>query len=298
MQIISELEGYRRGPYAGAVLYSLPGGPLDACIAIRTVVLHDGVALLQAGGGHRRRQRPARPSTRSACASSPRSRPRSTWPRRGMTGAAPDRQLRLVHVQPRAPVRRARRGGGRCGETTRSRPRRRSALGAVAPRDLARARPARGRGRDARRSCARSPGTCPMLGVCLGHQAIVQVFGGEVGQARELVHGKATDGQPRRPRDLRRPARATSSAGRYHSLAATSVPDVLRGLGDRGRRRGDGRAPPRAAASTACSSIPSRCSRRSGRDLARNFLEGRGDPGRRSHGCSTGTTSRATRRAA
>ena len=51
MQIISELEGYRRGPYAGAVLYALPGGGLDACIAIRTIVLHDGVALLQAGGG-------------------------------------------------------------------------------------------------------------------------------------------------------------------------------------------------------------------------------------------------------
>jgi anthranilate synthase component 1 len=51
MQIISELEAYRRGPYAGAVLYSLPGGPMDACIAIRTIVLHDGVALLQAGAG-------------------------------------------------------------------------------------------------------------------------------------------------------------------------------------------------------------------------------------------------------
>jgi anthranilate synthase component I len=51
MQIISELEGYRRGPYAGAVLYALPDGPLDACIAIRTVVLHDGFALLQAGAG-------------------------------------------------------------------------------------------------------------------------------------------------------------------------------------------------------------------------------------------------------
>jgi anthranilate synthase component I len=51
MQIISELEDYRRGPYAGAVLYALPGGPLDACIAIRTIVLHDGVALLQAGAG-------------------------------------------------------------------------------------------------------------------------------------------------------------------------------------------------------------------------------------------------------
>jgi anthranilate synthase component I len=51
MQIISELEGYRRGPYAGAVLYALPDGPLDACIAIRTIVLEGGVAHLQAGAG-------------------------------------------------------------------------------------------------------------------------------------------------------------------------------------------------------------------------------------------------------
>jgi anthranilate synthase component I len=51
MQIISDLEGFRRGPYAGAVGYALPGGPFDTCIAIRTVVLHDGLALLQAGAG-------------------------------------------------------------------------------------------------------------------------------------------------------------------------------------------------------------------------------------------------------
>jgi anthranilate synthase component 1 len=51
MQIISELEGYRRGIYAGAVGYSLPGEALDTCIAIRTLVLADGVAYLQAGGG-------------------------------------------------------------------------------------------------------------------------------------------------------------------------------------------------------------------------------------------------------
>jgi anthranilate synthase component 1 len=51
MQIISELEGYRRGPYAGAVGYALPGDALDTCIAIRTIVLADGVALLQAGAG-------------------------------------------------------------------------------------------------------------------------------------------------------------------------------------------------------------------------------------------------------
>src|SRR5207248_10660383 len=51
MQIISELEGYRRGPYAGAVGYAIPGGGFDTCIAIRTIVLAEGVARLQAGAG-------------------------------------------------------------------------------------------------------------------------------------------------------------------------------------------------------------------------------------------------------
>jgi anthranilate synthase component 1 len=51
MQIISELERYRRGPYAGAVGYAIPGEAFDTCIAIRTVVLHKGVAYLQAGAG-------------------------------------------------------------------------------------------------------------------------------------------------------------------------------------------------------------------------------------------------------
>jgi anthranilate synthase component 1 len=51
MQIISELEGYRRGPYAGAVGYVLPGGTMDTCIALRTIVVADGVARIQAGAG-------------------------------------------------------------------------------------------------------------------------------------------------------------------------------------------------------------------------------------------------------
>jgi len=51
MQLISELEGFRRGPYAGAVLYALPGGTMDACIALRTIVMADGIAHLQAGAG-------------------------------------------------------------------------------------------------------------------------------------------------------------------------------------------------------------------------------------------------------
>jgi len=68
--------------------------------------------------------------------------------------------------------------------------------------------------------------TTPTLGVCLGHQAIVEAFGGEIAQAQSLVHGKASTidhdghgiyaGLP--PRLV---------AGRYHSLAARRVPDSL-----------------------------------------------------------------------
>ena len=68
--------------------------------------------------------------------------------------------------------------------------------------------------------------TVPTLGVCLGHQAIVEAFGGEVGQARALLHGKASavehdgkgvfTGLPER-----------IEAGRYHSLAAVRLPADL-----------------------------------------------------------------------
>ena len=51
MQILSELEQYRRGTYAGVVGYHVPGLGLDTCIAIRTLRLQDGRAHLQAGGG-------------------------------------------------------------------------------------------------------------------------------------------------------------------------------------------------------------------------------------------------------
>jgi anthranilate synthase component I len=52
MQIISELEGHRRGIYAGAVGYVFPDArEMDTCIAIRTLVFRDGSCYLQAGGG-------------------------------------------------------------------------------------------------------------------------------------------------------------------------------------------------------------------------------------------------------
>jgi len=51
MQIISELENTQRGPYAGAVGYFSFSGNLDSCITLRTALLQDGVAYVQAGGG-------------------------------------------------------------------------------------------------------------------------------------------------------------------------------------------------------------------------------------------------------
>ncbi|HQE91931.1 MAG TPA: anthranilate synthase component I [Anaerolineae bacterium] len=51
MEIIDELEGIKRGPYGGAVGYFGFNGAMDTCITIRTIILKDGVAYLQAGAG-------------------------------------------------------------------------------------------------------------------------------------------------------------------------------------------------------------------------------------------------------
>jgi anthranilate synthase component I len=51
MQLISAVEGTRRGIYAGALGYVGFDGSLDTCIALRTIVMRDGIALLQAGAG-------------------------------------------------------------------------------------------------------------------------------------------------------------------------------------------------------------------------------------------------------
>jgi len=51
MQIIDELEPHRRGPYAGAVGYFDFNGNMDTCIALRTIVIHDNIAYVQAGAG-------------------------------------------------------------------------------------------------------------------------------------------------------------------------------------------------------------------------------------------------------
>jgi len=51
MEIIEELEPVRRGPYAGAVGYFSFDGNLDSCITIRTIIVKDRTAFIQAGAG-------------------------------------------------------------------------------------------------------------------------------------------------------------------------------------------------------------------------------------------------------
>src|ERR1700694_2152562 len=71
-------------------------------------------------------------------------------------------------------------------------------------------------------------GRIPILGVCLGHQSLVEVFGGRVVRAGRLMHGKVSpvlhDG-----RGVFRGLAQEFQAGRYHSLIAetASMPEVL-----------------------------------------------------------------------
>lgn len=72
----------------------------------------------------------------------------------------------------------------------------------------------------------RAAGRIPLFGVCLGHQSIVQAFGGRVGRADAIVHGKKSavrhSGHP-----MFEGIPQTFEAGRYHSLTATDLPDEI-----------------------------------------------------------------------
>jgi anthranilate synthase/aminodeoxychorismate synthase-like glutamine amidotransferase len=71
-------------------------------------------------------------------------------------------------------------------------------------------------------------GRIPILGVCLGHQLLVQLHGGIVGAASQLVHGKADDVTRVADDPLLNGVDERFTAGRYHSLAAHEpIPEQL-----------------------------------------------------------------------
>lgn len=73
-------------------------------------------------------------------------------------------------------------------------------------------------------------GEIPIFGVCLGHQAICEAFGGTVSYAKKLMHGKVSQIIPETNSRLFQDFSGPFSAARYHSLAAVAdtLPSVLR----------------------------------------------------------------------
>ena len=72
-------------------------------------------------------------------------------------------------------------------------------------------------------------GKIPILGVCLGHQAIGEVYGADVVYAKTVMHGKPSDIKVIRPSRLFEGARELFAGARYHSLAVdkATLPEEL-----------------------------------------------------------------------
>jgi len=74
-------------------------------------------------------------------------------------------------------------------------------------------------------------GRIPMLGICLGHQALIEHYGGKVERADEIVHGKAsniTHTGTGAFNNIQNPL----PVARYHSLVGTNIPDGLEVIAD------------------------------------------------------------------
>lgn len=78
--------------------------------------------------------------------------------------------------------------------------------------------------------------TIPTLGVCLGHQAICEAFGGVVSYAEKLMHGKASEINVDTGSSLFSGLPPVIKAARYHSLAAVrdELPDELKIIAEAG----------------------------------------------------------------
>ncbi len=196
MQIIDELEPVKRGGYGGAIGYLSYGGDLDTAIHIRTVVIKDGVAHVQAGGGTVADAKPEYEFEESVAKMS--ARDARDRPGLRAAGLAMSALMKVLVVD-------------NYDSFTYNLVQYLGELGAEVEsvrNDRASVDELLDGGYD---RCVVSPGPCtpdeagislevvrrmpeagiPTLGVCLGHQALAQAFGGHV-KLHAPVHGKAT----------------------------------------------------------------------------------------------------------
>ena len=277
MQIIDELEREKRGAYAGCAGYFSADGEMDTCIMLRTAIVKDGKMYVQAGAG--------------VVADS--------VPRVGAYGMRQQGQGLVPRRRRRGALRRSRREGtmiilidnydsftwnlyhflGDLGAETVVHRNDKISVGQVLS-----ARP---------RAIVLSPGPCtpneagiclelidkaqdavPILGVCLGHQAIGQAFGGKVIRAPKLMHGKMSEYPPQGARHLRQGARwlrgdALSFADRRAGEPAREPRSHRR---DRGWHH-HGAAAQGRSRFMGCNSIPESIASEHGHALLKNFLE-------------------------
>ncbi len=278
MEIIDELEPVKRGGYGGAIGWLSYTGDLDTCIHIRTVVMKDGQAHIQAGGGTVADAKPAYEyeesvnKARGVKAAIDRRATAGlamTGPTKAHARARP-RQLRLVHLQPR-PV------PGRAGGRDRGRAQRRRVVETLLERAPDR--------------LVVSPGPCTPdeAGRLAGGGAPLP--GGRDPDARRVPrppvdgagvrrHGRASRARPRQDDAIEHDGRRSSrglpnplTVGRYHSLVVQedTLPDCLQ-VTPAGRRA-DGPAPPRASAE-GVQFHPESVLTDAGKELLANFLRG------------------------
>lgn len=236
MQIIQELEGQPRGIYAGVVGYFSYDGSMDTCITLRTLVMHGDTVHIQAGGGVVADSDPEREYQESL--NKARALVVAVENAEGLwkskeTLPPSEGKWRVVLIdnydsftynlaqylgELGAEVRVFRNDAVSVAD-----------IEALNPTHLV-ISPGPGTPADAGISnevIRRLGGRLPILGVCLGHQCIAEVFGGSVIRAPRLMHGK-TSLIHHNGKDLFQGLPNPLEATRYHSLIVKEpLPDIL-----------------------------------------------------------------------